>query len=142
MPKTITGKGSCLCGAVRFFVPEMKNEVGVCHCDMCRKWTGGPLMSAFCGSEVTFEGEENITVYDSSPWAERGFCKKCGSGLFYRMKETKQYHIPMGIFENCDDMDFVLQVFIDKKPEYYSFADETETMTEAEVFAKYGPSSE
>ncbi|NIT13149.1 MAG: GFA family protein, partial [Candidatus Dadabacteria bacterium] len=52
---------------------------------MCRKWCGGPLMAVNCGTDVTFEGEDNITVYDSSSWAERGFCSGCGSHLFYRL---------------------------------------------------------
>ena len=32
-----------------------------------------------CGADVTFKGEENISVFNSSLWAERGYCNKCGS---------------------------------------------------------------
>jgi len=32
-----------------------------------------------CGEDVAFEGEENISVFSSSEWAERGFCNKCGA---------------------------------------------------------------
>ncbi len=141
MSETISGIGSCLCGSVKFTTAEMKKEVGACHCEMCRKWAGGPLMSVFAGTNVTFEGEENISVYDSSPWAERGFCRKCGSGLFYRVKANQIHMIPMGLFDNCDEMDFNMQVYIDKKPKYYSFTNETATMTEAEVIAKYASPS-
>ena len=49
--------------------------------------------------------------------------------------------MPVGLFENLEDMNFTVQVFIDKKPDYYSFAEKTNDMTEAEVFAKYGGSS-
>lgn len=132
-------KGSCLCGSVRFEVEGVKKEFGACHCEMCRKWTGGPLLSVSAGSMVNFEGSENISVYDSSPWAERGFCSKCGSGLFYRLKSNQHYMIPMGLFDNCDEMVFNLQVYIDKKPNCYSFAEQTNTMTEAEVIAMYAP---
>ena len=34
------GKGQCLCGAVKVTVKNMKNNVDVCHCGMCRKWGG------------------------------------------------------------------------------------------------------
>lgn len=141
MSKFTNAKGSCLCGAVKINIPEMKQELGACHCAMCRKWTGGPLMTVFCGAGVEFKGEENITAFSSSEWAERGFCKHCGSGLFYRIKGSAKYHIPMGLFDNCEQMSFTMQVFIDKKPEYYSFAEDTATLTEAEVFEKFGPSS-
>ena len=95
-------------------------------------------MAINCGSDVSFEGKENIGVFDSSQWAERGFCKTCGSHLFYRLKEDNQYIIPAGIFENSEKLVFDNQVFIDKKPAYYSFSNKTHNMTEAEIFARYG----
>jgi hypothetical protein len=75
-------------------------------------------------------------------WAERGFCNKCGSHLFYRLKESKQHIIPVGLFADCGMFVFDHQVFIDEKPAYYCFANETNDMTGAEVFAKYAPPSE
>ena len=133
------GKGQCLCGAVKFTVNNISNKVDACHCGMCRRWGGGPLMVIGCGSDVEYEGEENITVYDSSEWAERGFCKKCGSHLFYRLKEVKDHQIPAGLFDNQESFYFDLQVFIDRKPSFYSFANKTNEMTEAEVIEKYAP---
>ena len=100
----------------------------------------GPFFAVDCGSDVSFEGEDNLSVYNSSDWAERGFCKKCGSHVFYRLKANQHYMLSAGLFE--DQKEFVLdhQIFIDKKPSFYSFANETVTMTEAEVFAKFGAS--
>jgi len=133
------GKGHCLCGTVKFTVKNMKNSVEACHCGMCRRWGGGPLMCVECGSDVTFEGEENITVYNSSDWAERGFCKKCGSHLFYRLKDSHEHQLPAGLFDHQKNFHFDLQVFTDRKPAFYSFANETKEMTEAEVIEKFAP---
>ena len=96
-------------------------------------------MCVECGTDVVFDGEENITVYDSSPWAERGFCKICGSHLFYRLKETQEYQVPAGLFDDQENFHFELQVFTDYKPAFYSFANETVEMTEAEVIEKFAP---
>jgi len=137
----VKGEGSCLCGKVRISAANIGDKVGACHCGMCRKWGGGPLMAIDCGTDVSFEGEENITVYNSSEWAERGFCKECGSHLFYRLKGNQKYIMSVGLFENTDDFVFNHQVFIDKKPAYYEFKNNTENMTEAEVFAKYAKPS-
>ena len=137
MPEIVEGKGTCLCGTIKIEAKTMNTRVGTCHCSMCRKWGGGPLMVVDCGTEVTFEGEENISVFDSSEWAERAFCKKCGSHLFYRFKESGQFMMPVGLFENDERFKFDHQIFIDKKPSFYSFANVTDNMTEAEVFAKY-----
>ena len=50
-------KGQCLCGAVKFTVKNISNKVDACHCGMCRRWGGGPLMVIGCGTDVEYEGE-------------------------------------------------------------------------------------
>ena len=142
MPDKSYANGSCLCGAVKITAKNLSESVGACHCHMCRKWGGGPLLAADCGTDVSFQGDVNIAVFNSSEWAERGFCKTCGSHLFYRIKQNQQYIIPAGLFG--DDQSFVFdhQVFVDEQPEFYQFANETENMTGAEVFAKYAPQPE
>lgn len=139
MKPAIEGNGKCLCGAISFTVIHMNDAVDACHCSMCRKWGGGPLMSVDCGTDVIFDGAENISVYDSSAWAERGFCSKCGSHLFYRLKDNNEYQIPVGLFEDQDHFNFDLQVFIDSKPSFYSFANETREMTAAQAIAAFAP---
>jgi hypothetical protein len=132
--------GSCLCGSVGFTAFNRSEKVGACHCGMCRKWGGGPFMEIDCGTEISFQGDENISVFDSSKWAERGFCKNCGSHLFYRLKESKQHMVPVGLFDDQENLVFKNQVFIDKKPSFYSFSNKTSEMTEAEIFEMYGSS--
>jgi len=97
-------------------------------------------MEISCGTDVSFDGTHDVSVFDSSAWAERGFCDKCGTHLFYRIKETGQHMIPVGIFEDDGDLIFDQQVFIDEKPSFYRFANQTQDMTGAETFAKFGPS--
>lgn len=84
-----------------------------------------------------FVGQENISRFDSSEWAERGFCMLCGTHLFYRIKQSGEYVIPTGLFRDQSGFELDHQIFIDHKPRYYDFANETKTMTEAEVIAKY-----
>jgi len=99
-------------------------------------------MSADCGTEVSFVGEKNITVFDSSEWAERGFCKNCGTHLFYRLKENQLYYMPVDLFDEGPELVFDNQVFIEEKPRYYCFANSTKEMTGAECFAEYGGGEE
>ena len=130
-------KGSCLCNSVKFSF-DLKNEhFDVCHCSMCRKWSGSPAMSVESAGNVEFEGEENISVYDSSKWAQRGFCKVCGSNLFYRLKNHDYINFNLGLLENSENFKFTTQIFIDSKPDNYSFADDTKMMTEKEVLEAF-----
>jgi len=139
MVESFEATGRCLCGQVQFIAKKAIHSVGACHCGMCRTWGGGPLMAVDCGNAIEFEGEDNITVYDRGDWAERGFCSKCGSHLFYRLKETKQHMIPAGLFDDQSKFNLHYQVFIDKKPDFYKFVNKTRDSTEAEVFARYSP---
>jgi hypothetical protein len=98
-------------------------------------------MAVDCGTEVEIEGEEHVKVFDSSEWAERGFCSKCGTNLFYRLKQNQAFYMAAGIFTDHSGLIFDHQVFIDEKPDYYEFANETHNMTGAEVFARFNSSS-
>lgn len=124
-------KAKCLCGAVEVTAPD-HNEVGLCHCSMCRRWTGGPLFAVHCGPEVTFSGAAP-TRYQSSDWGERGFCATCGTHLFYHLLPSDEYILPAGLFQ---DQTFHLsnEIFIDEKPPYYDLKNETEKLTGKQVF--------
>ncbi len=134
--------GSCLCGAVTVTARNMSHDVGACHCNMCRKWTGGPFLAVDCGLNVDFGGETNISIFKSSAWAERGFCSKCGTNLYYKLTESGQYIMSTGIFDQETGLNFDHQVFIEEKPAYYQFANETKNMTGEEVFALFAGDSE
>ncbi len=142
MAETEAQTGRCLCGAVRFTVTEPVTSVGACHCAMCRRWTGGPLLALHCEGPVAFEGEEHIVRYRSSEWAERGFCGICGSNLFYKIVESELHIMAAGLLDDQSDLTLDSQIFIDEKPGFYDFANQTSTMTGAEVFAKFAPSAD
>lgn len=129
--------GSCLCGAVKITVEEFDPHFGACHCTMCQKWGGGPLLAADCGDEVVFDHEDMIATFKSSEWAERGFCKHCGSHLFYHLVASGQYLMPVGLFDLTTKATFDHQIFIDEKPEYYNFANNTAMLTGEQVFAEF-----
>jgi len=80
--------------------------------------------------------------YKSSDWAERGFCGNCGTNLFYRLVESDVHVMSPGSLDDQSELSLTSQIFIDEKPDWYEFANETEKMTGAEVFAKYAPGGE
>lgn len=130
--------GSCLCGAVRLRITPRGLKAGACHCGICRKWGGGPLLAVECGTDVQMEGEQNVALYASSDWAERGFCRHCGTHLFYRVKQDGFHAIPLGVLDHDPGWQLGEEVFIDDKPPYYDFANPTKKLTGAEAFAQFG----
>jgi hypothetical protein len=123
--------GACLCGAVRITVEPVHAGVEVCHCTMCRAW-GGPLMSVGSASHAV-EGEENVTVYRSSNWAERAFCRICGSNLWYAFLPTGARSFAAGLFDLPAQFSLTEQIFVDEKPHWYDLAQITVMKTSEQV---------
>ncbi len=128
--------GHCLCGAVTVALEPARPHIEACHCDMCRRWCGGAYLAVPAGTDTTITGEEHVTRYRSSDWAERGFCSRCGSNLFYRFLPTGSCSFLAGLFDDVGDMQLGEQIFIDEKPDYYDFAQDTPRKTGAEVIAE------
>jgi len=137
MEEDLLRSGSCLCGAVQFTAELDKVDLGVCHCKLCRRWAGGPFFELECGLNVSFLGSENISSYASSSWARRGFCKTCGTHIYIQSTQSGEYGIPPGLFHDDAGFQFNRQVFIDHKPEYYSFANETRDISSAYIYEHY-----
>lgn len=129
--------GHCLCGQVQVTISAADTSVGACHCSTCRRWGGGPLLALECHDGVQFQGEEHISVYASSDWAERGFCRHCGTHLFYRLTSAPLHELPAGLFDAQHLMTLAREIFIDEQPAFYAFANPTERLTGEQVFAMF-----
>lgn len=138
MSDSIEVSGQCLCGTVHLNARLEKLEVDACHCDMCRRWSGGPMLAVSAGDSVRLENENHVSVYGSSDWAERGFCKHCGTHLFYRLKSQPHYALPVGLLDEGPDWNFKAEIYIEEKPDFYAFANETRQMTGKEVLEEFG----
>jgi hypothetical protein len=126
-----------MCGAVHLRATLTSHDVVACHCDMCRNWGGGPLFAVEGIRDLRIEGEENVSVYRSSDWAERGFCRQCGTHLFYRLLATGDHVLPVGLLEESPDWSFEAEIYVDERPAYYEFANDTRKLTGKEVMEMY-----
>lgn len=132
--------GGCLCGAVRFELAEAPTSYGACHCGMCRKFSGGiELGTMVMADGLTWLSDDTLATYRSSDWAERGFCRTCGSSLFWRLVAPGEMQgmlsLSVGALDDMDGMSFDTEVYIDAKPDSHAFAGDRKRMTEAEVMA-------
>ncbi len=79
--------GGCLCGDVRFVARLPSKWVAHCHCTLCRRAHGAAFVT-WVGMEAARcaidDPRSRLQWYASSPGAERGFCSRCGSMLFFR----------------------------------------------------------
>ena len=86
--------GRCLCGAVRFEVHGPLEQVLICHCQECRRWTGHVSATAASRradlSIIEPRGLQWVPSPRSDTRARRGFCRECGSSLFWDSPEHER----------------------------------------------------
>jgi hypothetical protein len=133
--------GRCLCGAVRFTAREVHPRLSLCHCKMCQRWTGGPLFAVFVpAAGLSFEGAEHVRRIASSEIAERAWCGRCGSALWYRLTgpgAAAEYELTLGLFDDTSGFEIGEEIFADAKPAAYAFTGAHTRLNEAETLAKY-----
>lgn len=118
-------EGSCLCGAVRFRTKGALRGVVYCHCTQCRKQSGHHYASTNVGDDrLTVDGAENLAWFASSADAKRGFCKTCGSALFWKHRKLDYTSINAGAFDNPTGLAGAMHIFVADKGDYYAIADD------------------
>jgi hypothetical protein len=78
-------QGSCLCGGVTFEVTEPFLRTNCCHCEFCKRISGG--YGTVSGRALTdtiriLGGAELLASYTPEGGSAKTFCSVCGSNLF------------------------------------------------------------
>ncbi|HEV7304931.1 GFA family protein [Ensifer sp.] len=117
--------GGCLCGAVRFKAHGELRELIYCHCSQCRKQTGLYYAATNVRNDgLEVEGQENITWYRASDSAGRGFCRTCGSALFWKADGQDHTSIMAGAFEKPTDLKSGYHIFCADQGDFYEINDD------------------
>ena len=116
-------KGQCECGSVRFEAHNLRETVTACHCGQCRRLSGHFWASTTASrDDYHFLSDEGLTWYKSSDWAERGFCAKCGSSLFYRLLNEDHMSVGAGCLDQTSDLTMGRHIFVKDKAPYYEIS--------------------
>ena len=105
---------------------------------MCQTWQGGVGLSIALKEPPVYQaGEDLVKIYKSSEWGQRRFCKECGTCLGADAPQFGYFGVTPGVLEDKSKLTLHKEIFIDKKPDYYSFEGERETMTEEQFLAMF-----
>jgi hypothetical protein len=77
--------GSCLCGGVKFEVQQEPETLRYCHCENCKKLSGGTATVNFRVPSASIhiaEGEDLLQTFQPAEGTAKTFCLACGSNLF------------------------------------------------------------
>src|SRR5581483_8941759 len=107
--------GGCQCGAVRYALATAPEQVNVCHCRMCEKASGGPLMTFARVKKPGLRWTRGAPAsFRSSSLVERHFCAACGTPLTYNFIERPYISVTLGSLDNPEAIKPELQYSVDR----------------------------
>lgn len=131
-------EGQCMCAAVTVRARQTKDFMTACSCDDCRRWTGG-VNFTFNVDETTAEITGPVKTISIQPWAERGFCGDCGSGIFYRVVAEGPNHgllkLSAGLFPDAGGLPLGEEYYVDQRPPQFDLSRPHTEMTAGDVRA-------
>jgi hypothetical protein len=115
--------GRCLCGSVRFEIDGPLRDVSLCHCVECRRWHGHVCaMTSAPRERVRFVSDDGLRWIDSpesDAHARRGFCRECGSSLFWDAPDRETISISAGALDPPTGLHTTVQIYTDQASDYY-----------------------
>ncbi len=121
----VRATGQCLCGGVRYEVRGPLRDVIECHCNTCRRFSGG-LWNATAArrDDITIKDSGSLKWYQSSTHVKRGFCGECGSSLFWNRDDRDMLGITAGTLAEPTGLKLAARIFTAETADYYDFSAE------------------
>jgi hypothetical protein len=121
---TTSKHGACECGAVQYEVTGPMRKVVYCHCSQCRRTSGHYVAATACAAEdLQTHKDAGLSWYRSSSFAERGFCKTCGSSIFWRPDHGEYVAIMAGTLDVPTGLASREHIHVADASDYYTLAD-------------------
>ena len=118
--KKLSLKASCLCGGIQLRTLGYHRDIENCHCIQCMKTHGH--YAAYTNVQeqnVKFLKKRTLKWFRSSKKAKRGFCRKCGASLFFKLIGSNNISIAAGMFNGPTKLKTKMNIFVEGKLDYY-----------------------
>lgn len=93
-------RGGCLCGARRYEFEGDPPHIGYCHCNMCKRATGGAFAVLVQARRDKLKWTKQPSEFRSSPIATRGFCPECGTPLYLQYDGDELIRVTAGSLDH------------------------------------------
>lgn len=118
-------EGGCLCGQVRFRLTAPPLSSGYCHCRICQKNSGSPVVAWVTFPAPSFEWLAGTAqTYASSRRGRRQFCANCGSYLLFRDDEApEEVSVNTASFDDPGAFPPQMHIFIESRIPWFHIDD-------------------
>lgn len=133
----VKATGGCLCGAVRYEVHGTMRDVINCHCSKCRRTHGHiAAYTSVRREELVLTKQNGLKWYrsvtDETPNVHRGFCKECGSSLFWDPRGRGEHiAIAAGTLDSPTGLKTIGHVWVSQAGDYYEITDDLPVFEES-----------
>ena len=108
--------GGCLCGAIRYEIPDDCNWHYLCHCGDCRRHGGGAWHAGIMvpAEDLALTGVPHVwtKTADSGTPIGRHFCGTCGTHLFAsRWPDPVRVSVKPGTLDDPEAFDPKLEIW-------------------------------
>jgi hypothetical protein len=117
----MSATGGCQCGRVRYRAAAL-GRMSLCHCRMCQRATGNAFAPLVTASGVVFHGTP--ARFASSNAAERGFCRDCGTPLFYAPLGRDDLELMVGSLDDPGQVSPALHYGVESRLGWLHLADD------------------
>ena len=116
--------GRCNCGAVKFVATGPFRPGKACHCKTCRRQSGHYVAATQIDRDkVEISGGDALSWFSATSHARRGFCRICGTHLFWEPAGSARLSIWMGCLDEPTGIRLADHIFVAEKGDYYEIAD-------------------
>lgn len=125
--------GGCMCGAVRYEIDGPIRDVIACHCEQCRRASGHYVAAtAAHPKQLSIVLSDGLAWYEGTTHIRRGFCKRCGSTLFFDHGPDYPTGIAAGSLDNSSGVEIGAHIWIEEGGTYYELPESEPKFTSAQ----------
>ena len=119
-------RGSCLCGAIQYEIPDELLYAAYCHCSECRRFSGSAF-SAIGGigkdQLQIITGKDQIKYFRKTEASNMAFCEVCGSSLFAEKPLKGLVHLRLGTLMDSPSLTPQAHVLVGSKAPWFEITD-------------------
>jgi hypothetical protein len=116
--------GGCHCGAVKYRTSGPLRDIVICHCGECQRLDGSAgWHSRVKNQDLDIIEDRGLAWYQITDRARRGFCRECGSPLFWQIDDQAATSLVSGSLDDASDLEPIGHIFVRDKAPYFAIND-------------------
>jgi hypothetical protein len=119
-------RGSCLCGAVQYEIPDELLYAAYCHCSECRRFIGSAFsaLGGIAKAQLQIKtGKDKIKYFLKTEASNLAFCEVCGSSLFTEKPLKGLVHLRLGTLMDSPSLTPQVHVLVGSKAPWFEITD-------------------